>query len=161
MKGWSGVTHEWGSGSPHVPLRPGVPVSFVLSSATLGDVIDYCRGEHPREACGLLVARDGDGPTRFVPVVNNHREPLHHWRMDDQSYGDALRTAQERGERLIGIVHSHPAGPPQLSAQDTAAALDPTVHYVLVSFDEGLTEVTVTSWRVVGGQAFAEGMVIR
>lgn len=150
------MTQQWVD--PEKPRT--VTLGLVLRQSTVNALLEHCRRAVPEEACGLIVARDGDGATRFVPIRNAHPEPRHHWRMDAEEYRATLEDLRVTGERLIAVCHSHPAGPPHLSAQDRAAALDPALHYVLVYFGEGVWETSVTSWRVVGGEAVGEGVQV-
>lgn len=151
------MTQQWVEPPKHPTVQA---INLVLQQSTVDDMIAHCQREVPKEACGLIVARDGDGGTRYLPTINAAVTPEHHWRMDGQEYVQRLQECAASGERIVAICHSHPSGPPQPSLQDRAAALDPHVHYVLVSFGKEVHDVCVTSWCIVGGEAFPERLLI-
>ncbi len=70
------------------------------------------RGAHPREACGLLLSKPGQGDqiTHFVETANVHPNPETHFEIDPQSLIGAYQAEREGGAKLVGYFHSHPTG---------------------------------------------------
>lgn len=75
----------------------------------------------PREACGLLLGRDGRIDS-IQPARNMHPTPETHFEIDPQVLIDAHRDARSGGPDIIGYYHSHPVGSPMPSATDRASA---------------------------------------
>jgi proteasome lid subunit RPN8/RPN11 len=74
----------------------------------------------PLEACGLLA---GNGES--VEAVLTMRNAAHssvRFRMDPQEQWQAFEWIEEQGLDLVGIFHSHPAGPETASVTDIAEA---------------------------------------
>lgn len=77
----------------------------------------------PEEACGLLAGRDGL-VALALPVENAAHSPVR-YRMEPRAQVAGLLSLEARGLELLGIYHSHPAGPPLPSATDRAEVYDP------------------------------------
>jgi len=76
---------------------------------------------YPREACGILLGNHAT-ITRFVETANVHPSPATRFEIDPQALIDVHRIARAGGEQVAGYFHSHPAGPAEPSATDTALA---------------------------------------
>lgn len=85
----------------------------------------------PLEACGLLAGRDGRCLEVF-PITNILDSP-HRYRMHPQQQVRALHHIHARGWQLLGIFHSHPAGPPSPSPVDIAEAHYPEAAHLIWS----------------------------
>jgi proteasome lid subunit RPN8/RPN11 len=87
----------------------------------------------PEEACGLL---GGTGNTVFavIPVTNTLRS-VSRYRMEPGEQLRAFQRFEAEGTELIGIYHSHPAGPAQPSKTDIAEAYYPDAAYLIWSLD--------------------------
>lgn len=102
----------------------------------------------PDEACGLL-AFDEAGRLRMVyPLTNADRSPVS-FTVDPCEHFGAIRHAERRGWEIAGSFHSHPHGPPRLSATDVARATGGGgwIHVVLGMSGE---EVETRAYRVDG-----------
>lgn len=89
----------------------------------------------PEEACGLLSGRNEAGVyrvTAVIPVANELRSPVR-YRMEPQAQIDAFNQIDAQGLELVGIYHSHPAGPPNPSPTDIAEAYYPETVYLIWS----------------------------
>lgn len=92
----------------------------------------HAREESPKEACGLLVGREGR-ITRAVRCANAHPTPTTRYLIDPREQLRVFRAMDESGEELLGIYHSHPVSQPVPSPTDRAEAHYPDAAYVLVS----------------------------
>jgi proteasome lid subunit RPN8/RPN11 len=85
--------------------------------------------EAPLEACGLLAGNDGQ-VARVLPMRNAARSAVR-FLLDPRQQLDAFQMLDEQGLELIGIYHSHPAGPPTPSSTDVAEAAYPVVNVII------------------------------
>jgi len=132
-------------------------VGLVVRAAVVQQIVRHCQAEVPREACGVLVAQDGDGLTRWIPVTNAHPRPEHNYQFAPAEYLAIVQECDDSGERILAVVHSHPDGPPQPSAQDIAYAMHENLHWVIVD----LTGYpTMRSFTIRGGQCTPETMLV-
>ncbi|MEW6545449.1 MAG: M67 family metallopeptidase [Bacillota bacterium] len=99
-----------------------------------GEVIHLCRLQLPGEACGIL-AGTGNRVSRAIPLPNISPTPTRAYLADPESLYRALLDIEERGEQLLAIYHSHPAGPATLSPVDLEQAFWPVVHVVISPAD--------------------------
>jgi proteasome lid subunit RPN8/RPN11 len=80
----------------------------------------HVRASVPREACGILA---GDqGKVHWVESVTNVEDRVDRFRMDPQEQVDMILRIESEGLFLIGIYHSHPHGPEELSEKDIQEA---------------------------------------
>lgn len=106
----------------------------------------------PREAAGLLAMR-GQTVTDFFPVTNQDQSSSSY----SISGADVLAcadSAEARGERLGGVMHSHPRGSAYPSETDILEAAASDWVYVITSRgtltayllgDAGVSQLTVSS----------------
>lgn len=111
----------------------------------------------PREACGLLVGRataDGVAVTGLAPSRNLAAEN------DAFEIDTAMRLALQRrlrgrGEGVVGVWHSHPAGAPVPSARDAEGAWEGGLAWLITSGEE------TTAWLALGdGAGFAPARLV-
>ena len=79
--------------------------------------VDICA---PLEGCGLLAGRDGR-VSRVFAIANQAQSPVK-FKMDPVEQIRAFDWMEANGLELVGIFHSHPAGPETASATDIAEA---------------------------------------
>ena len=92
-------------------------------------------GKHiPLEACGLLAGKNAK-VEKVLEIRNQAQSPVR-FVMDPREQLDAFEWIDSNQFELLGIFHSHPAGPETLSATDIAEAAYPVVH-IVCSFKEG------------------------
>ncbi|MEJ2551224.1 MAG: M67 family metallopeptidase [Anaerolineales bacterium] len=80
----------------------------------------HVRAMFPKEACGVLAGKESG--VHWVQPITNVEEDRRRFRMDPQEQLDALLRIEEEGLHLIGIYHSHPDGPAELSMSDISEA---------------------------------------
>ena len=86
--------------------------------------------EHiPLEACGLLAGKNGQ-VEKVIPVRNQAQSSVR-FVMDPYEQLQAFEWIDSQGLDLVGIFHSHPAGPETVSATDIAEAAYDVVQVIL------------------------------
>jgi len=124
-----------------------------VPGSVLAALLHHLAGALPDEGCAVLVGRE-DG-VRLVPMEN--AQAAHHARdpeafprtartafsLDPRAWLTVLREADQAGERVLAIAHSHPEGPPGFSDEDRRWAapdgqpLLPGVAHLVVAFEGG------------------------
>ena len=117
----------------------------------------------PTECCGLLLGRAVDeGTVRIGWVeecVNQAPDQRCRFTISPEEVMAAYRSARDRGEKVVGTYHSHPAGEAVPSEVDREAAW-PGASYLIVGLDtEGLRERR--SWRLEGERFVEEELIVR
>lgn len=82
----------------------------------------------PLEACGLLGGRNSQ--VRAVLLVRNRAQSPVEFVMEPLEQLQALEWLDEQGLDLVGIFHSHPAGPEIPSETDVVRAAYEVVHVI-------------------------------
>lgn len=103
-----------------------------IPRAVYDELVAHARSQAPREACGLVLGH-GDRPERFVPTDNEDPRPEVRYRIPPAQLLRHLRAAEEGGEDLVAIFHSHPRTEAYPSATDVALAHYPDARYLIVS----------------------------
>jgi proteasome lid subunit RPN8/RPN11 len=92
-------------------------------------MLEHVRACLPEEACGLL---GGMGGRAVVALpVENALHSATRFRMAPEAQVAAMLELERRGLELTAIWHSHPSGPPEPSAIDTAEAAYPEAGYLI------------------------------
>lgn len=89
----------------------------------------------PEEACGLLGGLPG--LVHAVYLVENSLHSRTAYLMAPADQVGAMTDIEARGWEVVGIFHSHPAGPETPSASDIAQAYYPEAVYVILAPGEG------------------------
>ena len=102
----------------------------------------------PLEACGLLAGKNA----RVEKVIKVRNQAQSHARfvMDPYQQLKAFDWIESHGLDLLGIFHSHPAGPETASATDIAEAAYEVVH-IIFSRSGGIWKAR--GFWIEGGQA--------
>jgi proteasome lid subunit RPN8/RPN11 len=120
---------------PNTPL----PSTLYISQAGLQQMqLDVAR-RAPEEACGLLSGQI-EGETcrvsEVIPATNELHSPVR-YRIDPHEQIAAFNRIDAQGLELVGIYHSHPAGPAGPSPTDIAEAFYPEAVYLIWSAQTG------------------------
>ncbi|WP_159881322.1 Mov34/MPN/PAD-1 family protein [Paenibacillus puerhi] len=134
--------------------------SISIQRAALQALLDHCNSSLPYEGCGLLFGYVTDRPqiTSFVPVDNVASEPRHAFRMSPQQLISALYNQPPGNGTLLGVAHSHPAGPAVPSADDLESHWHTLPSHWIVSFpcldSDGLSGPSYHAYRyeALGGK---------
>jgi len=94
-----------------------------VAVAVAGTIADDAARRAPAEACGFLA---GDGGGLIVGAVPTPNMSPHRggFLIDPADHHEALLDIEGRGQLIVGVYHSHPAGPADPSETDLAAPLD-------------------------------------
>lgn len=103
----------------------------------------------PEEACGVLGGPPGQVAQVFC-VENSYHSPVAYF-MDPAGQVAAMIAIEEAGWEIVGIFHSHPAGPAQPSATDVAQAYYPEAVYVILA-PEGPDSWGMRGFAIAGGK---------
>jgi proteasome lid subunit RPN8/RPN11 len=136
------------------------PTRVTLSREIAAAMRAHARAEAPREACGIIVgsapAASGGAPLRWIPTTN----VLASSTLYEIDAAQLLRIsidADDAGEHIWGIVHSHVASPAVPSVTDTSVAGYPDALYLLVSLAPSQAgpdgEPGVRGWWIVEREA--------
>lgn len=91
-------------------------------------MIRHVSEQAPLEACGLLAGKQGR--VEKVLLIRNQVQSPVRFVMDPYEQLDAFEWIDSQALELIGIFHSHPAGPETPSATDIAEAAYEVVHII-------------------------------
>ena len=106
----------------------------------------------PEEACGLLSGQIEARIYRVaavIPTTNELHSPVR-YRIDPHEQIAAFNRIDAQGLELVGIYHSHPAGPPGPSPTDIAEAYYPEAVYLIWSSPAG--DWQCTAFLIQDGQ---------
>lgn len=125
---------------------------LVLARDAYEEILEHARTAVPREACGLLGGYTAGTRTYVLTAhraPNAAETPRLRYRIDPRVQYDLMDGIESAGSEMVGIYHSHPAGPPSPSAEDLATATWEDYPYVIVSLAGGWP--TLDAWRYTGG----------
>ncbi|MDA0944813.1 MAG: M67 family metallopeptidase [bacterium] len=103
-----------------------------IKQSVIDRMVSELRTVLPNEGCGYLAGSDGCVDTIY-PLENIDHSPEHFsFRPEDQFA--VLKSARTAGKHLQVVYHSHPETPPRLSEEDLRLLNDPSMVYIIVSF---------------------------
>lgn len=91
-------------------------------------MLNHVNRHAPLEACGLLAGKN-DRVEKVIAVRNQVQSPAR-FVMDPYEQLKAFDWLESNGLDLLGIFHSHPAGPEAVSVTDIAEAAYEVVHVI-------------------------------
>lgn len=97
----------------------------------------------PREACGLLLGSEAE--VHEVVTIPNAATTTDSFVLDPDVAHGVFERADRAGIGVVGVWHSHPAGPARPSARDIAEGVPGWVHLVVGA------DGAVRAWDVVDG----------
>ncbi|MCE7873688.1 M67 family peptidase [bacterium CPR1] len=100
----------------------------------MGELRQRAQAAAPREICGFMLGRAGRVEQLF-PVRNAHRDPIRGYLIPPEESLSVLRRARNLALEILGVYHSHPEGPANLSAVDRQQAHGGW-HYLVVGRDQ-------------------------
>lgn len=117
-------------------------------------MLDQALASPQVEVCALLGGIDSR-PTSLYPIANVAGDPERAFLMEPHAQLQAMREMREAGERLFGIYHSHPDGPPRPSETDQALAAYPDVVYFIATLSADHRGGSIRAFHF-DGRGFAE-----
>ena len=99
------------------------PVRMTLPAAVRRAILGHANREAPRECCGFLIGRGGR-VLHAAAMRNTSKSPRVRFRIDPREH-IALRRELRRlspALEIVGVYHSHPAGPAEPSTRDRLEA---------------------------------------
>lgn len=100
-------------------------------------MLEHARSRDPEECVGLLFG-SGACATRHVPLTNTAETPRTRFFADPTELLRALSGADEHGEALLGLYHSHPDGPSTPSETDLGHARYSALTLIVTLRPEGV-----------------------
>jgi proteasome lid subunit RPN8/RPN11 len=97
-----------------------------MSPSAKQDFIEHAKAQHPKEACGLLVAVGLKDV--YVPCENVALHPQEMFTVHPRAYLEA----SQRG-RILAVCHSHPNGSAEMSMADLKACEDSRLPWYVLS----------------------------
>ena len=94
----------------------------------MDEMIHHIEEQAPLEACGLLAGKK-HRVEKVIPIRNQAQSPVR-FVMDPYEQLRAFEWIDSRAFDLVGIFHSHPAGPEIPSPTDVAEAAYAVVHII-------------------------------
>ncbi len=110
---------------------------IVLAQQMLKDMHSHAISTYPEECCGLMFGSlSNNGEKKVVRVLGmknafEPRERHHRYTIDPKEFLNAEKEADEKGEEIVGIYHSHPNAAPRPSEFDREHAW-PSLSYVVI-----------------------------
>ena len=101
---------------------------LTISKKHWQEMREHIHKHAPLEACGLLAGKH-DRVHNVIVVRNQAQSPVR-FVMDAYEQLQAFEWIESNGLDLVGIFHSHPAGPATASATDIAEAAYQVVHLI-------------------------------
>ena len=133
---------------------PGTGSAQATSGLTLtreqwSAMVAHCLRAYPEEGCGLLGGEADTGVVGSIYPTANAAASARVYTVDPRDHLRADRAAEDAGQSIIGVFHSHTHTDAYPSPTDVGQAPDPTWHYVLVSLRD--THPSVRSYRILDG----------
>jgi [CysO sulfur-carrier protein]-S-L-cysteine hydrolase len=101
---------------------------LILSKRQWQEMLNHVDRQVPLEACGLLAGKN-DRVEKVILVWNQAQSPAR-FVMDPYEQLQAFDWIGSNGLDLLGIFHSHPAGPEIASTTDIAEAAYEVIHLI-------------------------------
>lgn len=103
-------------------------LNLILTKEQILEITNYLDGHLPLEACGLMAGKN-DRVEKILFVENQAKSPVR-FVMNPYDQLKAFDWIDANGLDLLGIFHSHPAGPETASPTDIAEAAYEVVHVI-------------------------------
>ena len=101
---------------------------LIISRKHWQEMLEHVDKHVPLESCGLLAGRH-NRVEKVIAVRNQAQSPVR-FVMEPYEQLQAFDLIDSNGLDLLGIFHSHPAGPETVSATDLADAAYEVVHLI-------------------------------
>lgn len=123
--------------------------NIIITESTYQSILAQAQKDAPVESCGYLLGTDKDIATENYPMTNvDHSEE--HFSFDPKEQFAVLKYARQKGLKIVGNWHSHPASPSRPSEEDKRLAYDPNILYFILSLAE--EKPVLNAFRIVDGE---------
>lgn len=117
---------------------------FWIDQAVLQRMVHQAERESPLECCGLLA---GSGNRIFdIVECRNELASCSAFSIPAEELFQSFRRFRDRGQKLLGVYHSHPSAPVFPSARDLEECFYRDVSYWIISLLEGHPVVGCFCW---------------
>jgi len=131
---------------------------LTISNLAYASMLGHAYDGLPNEACGLLVGSLADSTApRFEPC-RNAEESSKLYTVDSRDHFRVIRSAEDAGLDIVGVMHSHTHTEAYPSPTDVVVAPDPDWHYIIVSLRQEAP--VLRSYRIVDGGISEEPVVV-
>ncbi|HDS1737549.1 MULTISPECIES: M67 family metallopeptidase [Pseudomonas] len=130
-----------------------------ITRKALEQIRRQAAADHPIETCGVIAAACGSRLAERVIAMRNQAASPTWFSFDPREQLRVWRELDEHDEECRVIYHSHTASEAWPSRDDIAHALDPELHYLIVSTWPGARH-PLRSFRIVDGRVFEEHLAI-
>jgi len=121
---------------------------MILRRAQIEEMYAHARESKPFECCGLIGGKD-DAAQTIYRLRNIARDKCITYEAAPEDLFAAQRMLRKRGEKLLGIYHSHPhAADPVPSETDVRLAYYPSAIYFIVGFAHEGSEGVLCAFRI-------------
>lgn len=107
---------------------------LLISRELLDEVISFCKGAYPNEACGILAGK-GSEVLKIYKMANIENSPVSYLTDSGEQF-KVMKDMRENNLSMVAIFHSHPSSAAYPSRGDVNLAFYQDSAYVVV----GLTE---------------------
>ena len=113
-------------------MMPPAGARLALASSNLAQLHAWAAEAYPNEACALIVG-SGDPPviSRIVHCANVANDRRRRFEVDPSARIRLEIALRGTAERVVGVWHSHPGGPPEPSATDAAMIYEPDLIWLI------------------------------
>jgi proteasome lid subunit RPN8/RPN11 len=120
---------------------------ITLGREHVDEMCEHARATSPAECCGLIGGKGAGRAENIYRLRNVARDPLITYEAAPEELFAVQREMRERGQKLLGIYHSHPRSPePVPSERDVRLAFYPSAIYFIVGLSE--TRATLRAFRI-------------
>lgn len=121
-----------------------------IKKAQFEKMVENCKQEKPREACGILAGKEGL-ITKVYRMRNISKKPAICYFMEGKEQLKVAKEIRNAGLVMLGIYHSHVSSTPYPSARDVEMAFYPEVSQFIVSLADKKT-FHVRSFKIKQGE---------
>jgi proteasome lid subunit RPN8/RPN11 len=122
-----------------------------INKQNLAVLIELCKKEYPKEACGILAGTNGL-VKKVYPLQNVSEKPETCYFMEPKEQLQVFKEMRKNNLAMLAIYHSHIKVPAYPSKKDTELAFYPDAGYVIISLSESnLNHPSVKLFRIIAG----------
>lgn len=130
-----------------------------LAEEQLKQIIDHCKKEYPKEACGILAGKIVKRPTlniqrkvtKVYKMTNTSESPETCYFMQPEEQFKIFKEMRKLEIEIHGIYHSHADTSAYPSKRDCDMAFYPEAYYMIVSLKD-CNNPEVRAFRIVEGE---------